>query len=62
MTAERTKSLWRGALTIVAVLAIYQAAARSGHFAPALMPPLGVVASTLADSALDGSMFVHAAA
>ena len=62
MTAERTKSLWRGALTIVAVLAIYQAAARSGHFAPALMPPLGVVASTLADSLLDGSMSVHAAA
>ena len=43
MTAERTKSLWRGALTIVAVLAIYQAVARSGHFAPALMPPLGVL-------------------
>jgi NitT/TauT family transport system permease protein len=62
MTAERTKSLWRGALTIVAVLAIYQAVARSGHFAPALMPSLGVVASTLADSTLDGSMFVHAAA
>jgi len=62
MTAERTKSLWRGALTIVAVLAIYQAVARSGHFAPALMPPLGVVASTLADSLLDGSMFAHAAA
>ena len=62
MTAERTKSLWRGALTIVAVLAIYQAVARSGHFAPALMPPLGVIASTLADSLLDGSMSVHAAA
>lgn len=62
MTAERTKSLWRGALTIVAVLAIYQAVARSGHFAPALMPPLGAVASTLADSLLDGSMIVHAAA
>ena len=62
MTAERTKSLRRGALTIVAVLAIYQMVARSGHFAPALMPPLGVVASTLADSALDGSMLAHVAA
>jgi len=62
MTAERTKSLWRGAVTIVAVLALYQVVARSGHFAPALMPPLGVVASTLADSALDGSMLAHVAA
>ena len=33
MTAERMKSPWRGALTIVAVLTIYQAVARSGHFA-----------------------------
>jgi len=62
MTAERTKSLWRGALTIVAALAIYQLVARSGHFAPALMPPLGIVANTLAGSLLDGSMFAHAAA
>jgi len=62
MTAERTKSLWRGALTVVAVLTIYEAVARSGHFAPALMPPLGIVAQTLADSLLDGSMFAHAAA
>src|SRR6202007_1292794 len=62
MTTERTKSLWRGALTVVAALAIYQAVARSGHFAPALMPPLCVVAATLAESLLDGSMVVHAAA
>ena len=61
MTTERAKSLWRGALTIVAVLAIYQAVARSGHFAPALMPPLGAVARTLWDSLLDGTMVEHSA-
>jgi NitT/TauT family transport system permease protein len=62
MTADRARSLWRGALTIIAVLAIYEAVARSGHFAPALMPTLGVVAQTLVGSLLDGSMFEHAAA
>jgi NitT/TauT family transport system permease protein len=62
MTADRARSLWRGAGTIVVVLAIYEAVARSGHFAPALMPSLGIVARTLMDSLLDGSMFEHAAA
>jgi NitT/TauT family transport system permease protein len=62
MTADRARSLRRGALTIIAMLAIYEAVARSGHFAPALMPPLGIVGRTLLDSLLDGSMFVHAAA
>jgi NitT/TauT family transport system permease protein len=62
MTADRVRSLRRGAGTIIVVLAIYEAVARSGHFAPALMPPLGVVGRTLLDSLLDGSMFEHAAA
>jgi NitT/TauT family transport system permease protein len=62
MSADRVRSLRRGALSIIAVLAVYEAVARSGHFAPALMPPLGVVARTLLDSLLDGSMFAHAAA
>jgi NitT/TauT family transport system permease protein len=62
MTAERTRSLRRGTITIIAVLTLYELVARSGHFAPALMPPLGVVGQTLLDSLLDGSMFEHAAA
>ena len=62
MTAERTRSLRRGAITLLIVAAIYEAVARSGHFAPALMPPLGSVAQTLVDSLLDGSMIGHAAA
>jgi NitT/TauT family transport system permease protein len=61
MTADRVRSLRRGAITIIAVLALYQAVARSGHFAPALMPPLGAVARTLLDTLLDGTMFEHAA-
>ncbi|HEX4411921.1 MAG TPA: ABC transporter permease [Xanthobacteraceae bacterium] len=61
-TKERIRSLRRGALTLIALAAVYEAVARSGHFAPALMPPLGVVASTLVDSIADGSMLVHAAA
>ncbi len=62
MIADRARSLWRGAVTVIVVLAIYEAVARSGHFAPALMPTLGVVLQTLLGSLLDGSMFEHAAA
>ncbi len=62
MTAERIRSLRRGAITLLVVAAIYEAVARSGHFAPALMPPLGTVVQTLFDSLLDGSMLGHAAA
>ncbi len=62
MTAERTRSLRRGAITLIVVATIYELVARSGHFAPALMPPLGTVGQTLLDSLLDGSMLGHAAA
>jgi NitT/TauT family transport system permease protein len=62
MTQERARSIRRGALTIFAVATLYQVVARSGHFAPALMPPLGAVAKTLFDSLADGSMLGHAAA
>ena len=62
MTSERIRSWRRGALSLIAVATLYQVAARSGYFAPALMPPLGTVAQTLLDSILDGSMLHHAAA
>jgi NitT/TauT family transport system permease protein len=58
---SRSRSLRRGALTLLAVAAAYEAIARSGYFAPALMPPLGTVARTLIDSILDGTMLWHAA-
>ena len=62
MTPERTRSIRRGVLTLVAVATVYELVARSGHFAPVLMPTLGTVAGTLVDSILDGSMVLHAAA
>jgi NitT/TauT family transport system permease protein len=57
---RRYQSLRRGALSLLVLAALYEAVARSGYFAPALMPPLGTVAQTLFDSILDGSILVHA--
>jgi NitT/TauT family transport system permease protein len=62
MTSDRVRSLRRGTITILVLAATYEAVARRGHFAPALMPPLGGVARTLVGSLLDGSMFEHAGA
>jgi NitT/TauT family transport system permease protein len=62
MTADRARSWRRGVITIIVVATFYQLVARSGHFAPVLMPPLGAVARTLFDSILDGTMLEHAAA
>jgi NitT/TauT family transport system permease protein len=62
MTAEQARSLRRGLTSIIVVAALYEAVARSGYFAPALMPTLGTVAHTLLAMVLDGTMFGHAAA
>lgn len=62
MSPDRIRSMRRGVLTLLAVAAAYEAIARSGYFAPALMPSLGIVARTLLNSILDGSMLHHAAA
>ncbi len=62
MTAERMRSLRRGLTSIIAVAALYEAVARSGYFAPALMPTLGTVAQTFFAMLLDGTMLGHAAA
>src|ERR1700688_4406299 len=62
MSTDRLRSLRRGAITLLVVATAYEAAARSGYFAPALMPPLGAVARTLVDSILDGTMIEHAGA
>ena len=62
MTGDRIRSIRRGAITLLVVATAYEAVARSGYFAPALMPPLGAVGRTLVTSILDGSMLLHAAA
>jgi NitT/TauT family transport system permease protein len=62
MNAERIRSWRRGATSIVVAAAIYEAVARSGAFAPALMPTLSTVAQTFFGMLIDGSMLHHAAA
>ena len=59
--SERARSILRGTIAILVVLACYEATARSGWFAPALLPPLGKVATTLWTLLLDGTMLKHTA-
>jgi len=56
---ESTRSYIRAALTITCAAALYEALARSGWFAPALMPTLPQIASALAASLADGTMLHH---
>ena len=50
----------RALLSIGIFLLIYELTARSGWFAPALVPKLSIVFSTLWNSLMDGSMAKHA--
>ena len=59
--SARTRSLWRGALAVLAAAAVYEAVARGGAFPAALFPPIETVSTTLADMVADGSMLRHAA-
>jgi NitT/TauT family transport system permease protein len=60
MSPDRLRSIRRGVLTLLLAAALYEALARSGWFAPALMPTLPKVAGTLVTALLDGSMLAHA--
>jgi NitT/TauT family transport system permease protein len=57
---ERAQSAWRSAIALLVAAAIYELVARSGMFAPALLPALPKVAATLWTSLVDGSMIEHA--
>jgi NitT/TauT family transport system permease protein len=57
--SERTRSYLRAAVTLACAAGLYEALARSGWFAPALMPTLPQVASALAGSLADGTMIGH---
>jgi NitT/TauT family transport system permease protein len=59
--SERARSYLRAAATLLAAAALYEPLARSGWFAPALMPTLPKVASALLASLADGTMIGHAA-
>jgi NitT/TauT family transport system permease protein len=60
--SERARSVLRAAATLALAALVYEALARSGWFAPALMPTLPKVAATLVGVLADGSMLGHAAA
>lgn len=58
---QNARSYLRAAITIGVAALAYEAAARSGYFAAALMPTIPTVAQTLYAGILDGSMIEHAA-
>jgi NitT/TauT family transport system permease protein len=60
MSPQRTRSIVRGTLALLAAAAAYEATARSGIFPRALLPVLPKVAGTLYDMLADGSMLRHA--
>jgi NitT/TauT family transport system permease protein len=60
MSAERTRTILRGTITILVVAALYETIARSGMFPRALMPTIPKVGSTLVDLLADGTMLRHA--
>ena len=57
---QRTRSLIRAVLTLAAAAAIYETLARSGYFAPALLPTIPAIAHTLYAMLADGTMIEHA--
>ena len=58
---QTIRSLIRASITLAAAAAVYEAAARSGYFAPALLPTLPIIARTLVAMLADGSIIEHAA-
>ena len=60
--SDTLRSWARAAVTLALAAALYVALARSGWFAPALMPTLPKVGGTLWGVLIDGSMIGHAAA
>jgi NitT/TauT family transport system permease protein len=62
VTTPRSRTVLRGAVTLLVAAAIYEAVARSGAFPAVLLPTLPVVGRTLIGLIADGTMLVHAAA
>ncbi len=59
-TIPRIRSMLRAAVTLAAAACVYELLARSGYFAPALLPTIPTIAKTLYSTILDGSMIEHA--
>ncbi|HEY3222663.1 MAG TPA: ABC transporter permease [Pseudolabrys sp.] len=60
-TKQSRRSLVRGTLAVLGAAAVYEAMARSGYFAPALLPTLPTIGRTLVAMVVDGSMLEHTA-
>jgi NitT/TauT family transport system permease protein len=60
--SDARRSWTRAAVTLLAAAALYEALARSGAFAPALMPTLPKVSNALIAGLADGSLIGHATA
>jgi NitT/TauT family transport system permease protein len=58
---QSRRSFVRGMVTLAAAAAIYELLARSGYFAPALMPTLPAIGKTLWSMLADGTILEHAA-
>ncbi|HEY4142753.1 MAG TPA: ABC transporter permease [Pseudolabrys sp.] len=58
---QRTRSFIRGALSILATAALYEAVARSGLFPAVLLPTIPTIFDTLVATLADGTMLLHAA-
>jgi NitT/TauT family transport system permease protein len=56
---ERTRSAVVAIITLTVAGLIYEAVARTGYYAPALMPTLPKIASKLLEVLLDGTMLIH---
>jgi NitT/TauT family transport system permease protein len=56
---ERARSARRGALTLLAAALAWETVARSGMFAPALLPTLPRIAATFVDMLRDGTLLEH---
>jgi NitT/TauT family transport system permease protein len=59
--SQNTRTIVRATVTLAAAAAAYELLARSGYFAPALLPTIPVIASTLIAMLADGTMIKHAA-
>ena len=58
--AQQRRSMVRGGLTLIAAALIYEALARSGIFASALLPTIPTILRTLYGMTADGTMPMHA--
>jgi NitT/TauT family transport system permease protein len=58
---QSTRTLIRGALSLLVAAALYEAVARSGWFPAVLLPTIPTILSRLIDTLSDGTMLTHAA-